>query len=587
MEEETEQLAPIFSIPDELLHMILLNLRTRDIIFFGLTCRRFKEFTSTNELLWKQKFKELTPHKIVELIEKHGVDVNWYLEVEKFYYIRLHTYNMLKGMSPKYFCRIGELVLYDCRQFFLVAIDDYTLYYYIIQFLQKVIKEGNRCDIPDRRYNLTDVYYAKITVRYLMHTYLAVKWLQCERRGELHAEMVLNFFVQWIDPFKMHSEDDVHDCFRVVKERVEKKFLKSVEDRTSLKDKLANGSITEKQVLIALSQVLYQEHRIKVMEGATLDGLDIPKMYERKCGNVITIAVLYQAVARECGVRCELIAFPNHLFVEWRDPKENRRAYKVNLINGNLQLQGRCPYSRGPVSEYQYNPDGFVQHLVSVFLSSMGAIKNWQTQSVSFLLDYYSNSQCQNNPYKNFMAYLEAMHNYQRAQHINEPIQLEYMLIDHRTCIDVLSTLNKPNRFLRDPDIKKHHPNVRFAIGMIICHLKKEYVGVIRGWDIKYNPYWQKDDDIYTLEDGIHQPFYKVIAIDLSERYIAQENLKHSETPTRLYHLEEWIAKEFCDFDGICYVPNTEKHAEYPEDEAVLRAFKTQKLAQSVAKAKK
>lgn len=53
------------------------------------------------------------------------------------------------------------------------------------------------------------------------------------------------------------------------------------------------------------------------------------------------------------------------------------------------------------------------------------------------------------------------------------------------------------------------------------------------------------------------------------------ENLIHVDRPTRLYHLEDVIAKEFSHFDGYCYVPNAEKHSEYPEDEAIRQMYRS------------
>lgn len=45
--------------------------------------------------------------------------------------------------------------------------------------------------------------------------------------------------------------------------------------------------------------------------------------------------------------------------------------------------------------------------------------------------------------------------------------------------------------------------------------------------------------------------------------------------PTRLYHLEDAIAREFTHFDGFSYVPNEEKKAEYPDEGPITALYRT------------
>lgn len=52
------------------------------------------------------------------------------------------------------------------------------------------------------------------------------------------------------------------------------------------------------------------------------------------------------------------------------------------------------------------------------------------------------------------------------------------------------------------------------------------------------------------------------------------ENLQDLARPTRMYHLEDVIATEFTHFDGFAYVPNDEKRAEFPEDEAIVNVYR-------------
>lgn len=101
------------------------------------------------------------------------------------------------------------------------------------------------------------------------------------------------------------------------------------------------------------------------------------QVFHNRCGNLIVAAVIFQAVARGCGVHVELIAFPNHLFLEWRSP-QRMMTYKIDLESGELIPPGRCPFAPSTYrQEYQYSSDGFLQYIVTAFLMTMGAIKNW------------------------------------------------------------------------------------------------------------------------------------------------------------------------------------------------------------------
>lgn len=62
-----------------------------------------------------------------------------------------------------------------------------------------------------RPFTMTDVYYAKLVVRFLTQSYLTVKWVQCHMRRELPPDAVVNFFLQWVDPVTNHSDEIVRD----------------------------------------------------------------------------------------------------------------------------------------------------------------------------------------------------------------------------------------------------------------------------------------------------------------------------------------------------------------------------------------
>lgn len=38
-----------------------------------------------------------------------------------------------------------------------------------------------------------------------------------------------------------------------------------------------------------------------------------------KQGAAISLAIIFESVARRLGVHCEIITFPSHLFLSWRE----------------------------------------------------------------------------------------------------------------------------------------------------------------------------------------------------------------------------------------------------------------------------
>ena len=80
---------------------------------------------------------------------------------------------------------------------------------------------------------------------------------------------------------------------------------------------------------------------------------------------------------------------------------------------------------------------------------------------------------------------------------------------------------------------------------------------------------WIVHMGVHKLVRAQHQPFYKVLVEDGSERYAAEENLEpmaRGQEDLRVPH--EAVGRFFRAFDedNGCYVPNEELEGVYPED---------------------
>ncbi|NP_001040380.1 F-box only protein 21 [Bombyx mori] len=581
----------IYSLPAEVISIILKNNDCQEILNFSSTCKHFNELVNTDQQLWKEKLKELIPDAAFVVVESDCHDGDWLEEIKGFYYIKNYVFSELKTMSPTHYCKRDDLTKQDVRDFFNVAISTKMSLAYAINILQDFIKitselaDAYACKKP---FTLTEMHYARILLRHLIHPFITSKWVQLEKKDQLDPEFVLNFFVQWVDIDKMHSDEDFAEKIQALVDKVEailsdKKYSKS--DSTQWKtltaqEKCSQGLLTERQVLAAVSYVIYGQECIQVSATANLDTLDITKILLNKRGSVLAVACIYHAVAKRCGVACDVVAFPNHFFLEWRDT--DGQEYKVDLENGELKSKRRCPFSASPTNQKnirRYCPEKLLQQILSSYLNSMGVHDNWTTQNSLRLVDLLNPSQNLDNVNQSHLSYLR-----NEVDLANYP-ELSYNALhcSHARLLSSLSYLantihiTASDRYMfPHVVVKKRNSYIKYAVGMICTHKKHKYTGIIRGWDLIWAADWKEHGEaLNRLEFGHNQPFYYLIIANQSSRYVAQENLSALTVPPRMPHLEDLIAREFTHFNGYAYEPNDEKRMEYPDDMHISNMFRS------------
>ncbi|VVC87417.1 uncharacterized protein LOC126966848 [Leptidea sinapis] len=574
MDPEEKDACYFLQLPEELIGLILKKMELKEIVTLGQTCKSFYSLIYNDHLLWKNRCLETLPDQIHKTVETYCRG-NWLKELKKFTIIKKAVEAKLMLMSPKFCWRINQITLDDIKDFFIIAAETERSYFYTISVLQNTVQiaqrklEKNKGEKP---FTLTDIYYAKIILQYLMHTFLAIKWVKKHMQQQLRPEIVVNFFAQWVDPANFYFDENVDEMLTDIVEEVKD----AIRAARAIKPPPPGWKkVTDREVLTAMSKVLVQQRHIAITTSADLASLSIVKALKNKCSNGIVLAAIWQAVARKCGVKLELIAFPNHLFLEWMDDydEKNVRWYTISMSTGELIPKRRCPFSQTNArSNYSYCPDSLLQYVYSSFLLTMGAIRNWHTQNALFMLNFLGTNQNDQNPYKNFFQYLIEDGELCTT---NLPIDIKYLKKVYRNSILSLSTLNKPTETAsHDVVVKKHSSNVLYAVGMVCYHKRFDYICIVRGWDLN-------GDHLETVNDlffGRKQPFYRVTAADQSERYVAQENLTEVLRPSRIYHLEPQISKEFSHFDGFAYVLNDEKKVQYPDEEAIIEVHRNKAL---------
>lgn len=103
------------------------------------------------------------------------------------------------------------------------------------------------------------------------------------------------------------------------------------------------------------------------------------QVLNNKCGHTLTLAIIYHAVARKCGVKIKLIAFPNHLYLEWKDDTNvHNKLYTISLATGELKPKQQCPFtSRDNEQTFSYCSRTLLKYIYTHYLVTVGAIKTW------------------------------------------------------------------------------------------------------------------------------------------------------------------------------------------------------------------
>lgn len=73
-------------------------------------------------------------------------------------------------------------------------------------------------------------------------------------------------------------------------------------------------------------------------------------------------------------------------------------------------------------------------------------------------------------------------------------------------------------------EVAPRTPEMKFAVGMIMRHLRLGYICVIYDWDpiCLASSDWQDQMNVHRLSMKDKQPFYNVLVEDGSHRYVAQ-----------------------------------------------------------------
>ncbi|XP_012255244.2 F-box only protein 21-like [Athalia rosae] len=599
--------SPITSLPAEVIEYLLEDdqVEMTDIINLALTCRQLYMLITGSNKLWREKFFQRWPYlkELYEANEKtKTVVTNWLDEVKKSLMYRKKLRHQLSLMSAKYYER-QELSNSDLKEFDPPATCSLACHFQIDELITLIHS-------PAKESNLTHQYYAYKVVRYLRQNYLKEEWRAYVNLPPVEQilEQGAVFVAQWSQPELRIPYSYVSSMLDNIADQI-KEYLRDQNPshpicstskeqfelwkRTNIDDNQW-GSTETRQVIAALCEVMFRRlgfHGNSEMFYSSENSF-INRVLESRHGIPITLAIVFESVARRLGVRCEPVSFPAHFLLRWKEKyntpeSEDDESFYIDVFNGGqLLTKSSCPrvggVSRCPIQRYNVHNSATAIEVIERMASNLEVAGRQRTQL--------------NGRAARLRSALELLHLVQPYDTTTISHLTRFYMLHRMDLSGIVSTLNAIDQDLKiesrgqaryiltmigdferyikvvpeeETPPKKRVPELKYAIGMIMRHRTSDYMCVITGWDphCAAPTEWMTEMGVGELSGGSNQPFYDVFAEDGSLRYTAQENLTPASPAELVHHYE--MGRYFCKFNGTHYVPNAEKSREYPEDEEV------------------
>ncbi|OAD60194.1 F-box only protein 21, partial [Eufriesea mexicana] len=531
--------------------------------------------------------------------------INWKEEIKDSLDVRSKLLFHLSCMSSKHYTK-EELSNSEFKEFdalFCLKEGVHPLtYYFLIDELVSLIKR------PAINSNLTHRYYALKVVRYLKQTHLKSEWLKFislppkQQTLERGATLV----AQWSQPEKhvsylaisslldniaeqtkqlLREQYPAHSIFSVPTERFI--FWKN----NIIDDNQWNISET-RQITDALCKILFEKLGFYGNNEMyySLENSFIDQVLERRCGIPITLAIVFESVARRLGIRCEPVSFPSHFLLRWKETYDpefmDTENFYIDVFNGGQFLTKKsCPriggVSKCPIEKYNVHKAATAIEVVTRMANNLEIAArqhihaNGRTATLRSVLElqYMIQPNDANTILQLGRIYtLGYMDLTELAKILENAVKnLELMSRGQANIISqafLALQCQKKLKPKKEVKPKRRTPNVKYAVGLIMRHKIFRYLCVITGWDVHFmeTTEWRSEMNVDELGSA-NQPFYNILVNDGSWHYVAQENLVLAPNPEWVNHYA--IGRYFYKFSGTHYIPNEEKAREYPEDEQI------------------
>lgn len=613
-------MATITCFSDEVISIILGNVSIgiKDIVSFASTCKHFRSMINDDNVLWQNKLYQRWPN-LKKVYDKRKCEehVNFEKEVKTSMKCRRELWCYAMQMSEMHYYK-DDLSDSDMKDFDLLFRSDkgayYMNYYFLIDEIMSFLAQSSRDT------NLTHRYYIKKLLRHLRQCHLKDIWqnfINCSDKQQL-LEQAATIVAQWYQPRKHVSYSRVKASLANIAQQV-LECLKKEHPAHSIFSTSAElfsfwehnniddnqwDSIEGKQIIDTLRKVLFDEVGFSGTWLFVNPEITNPKhtlidlVLERKIGNTVSLAIIFQGVARRLGIRCDLISFPSHFFLSWKskynttNPEDEECFYIDVLHRGTILSRNDCPRIRGakkcPIENFNtYNKTSPIEVMLRMinYLQIVNRDKKTETRSllelqhliepdnidtIAQLGRYYIQHHMD---LSDLMVKLTEIQNNCKNTRCAEVRRAEMVLDKFRKYTERL--LPCKNKTIRQRK-KQRTKEMMFKVGMIVtCHDKvtsRSLSGVIIGWDEEFNPRvemeWKQCRPLYNRpvpgSNTLSQPFYKVLCEDDKAYYVVEDAIKKKSYPGWIKHKE--IGRYFCKFERDSFVPNEMLADHYPCD---------------------
>ena len=545
-------------LPFELVEQIFLHLPPSDLVRLTTLSSSYHDLIHNSHVLWSHHLRKSglfglssdTPDSLNNL-EKFK---------RRFLYIK-DLKRFLERLSHDYIFRLSSLVEIDLEQDQLVSClmdpeKRETAYRYLSGLLLSSCKFTN----------LTYKLYGRYFLIALSQLRIIEDLMGCLQSGSVFDGSLL--ISRWVGA-SLGESSIIHnikptECAPV------KEFIEGLV--TLCRNRLS-PFLTIEDVLNVIKEVLFQDLGLEYVQsesdGINIDYFRMDKVLHKSVGYPTIFTILFQEVGSRLGLTLNLIKVRRRLVLSF-EGSDGATKYIDCFDSGKILSRSQCLQLRTDFDirgeDNYFQPVTPVQFLVKltshIITLTREAIIDEDRARLPYKRYFFAMSM-----YK-LMYYLSPgkYSAFAGAVHYSRRFNIKFNFIKKFSCIspdgwstycrEMSECAKQVKEWMFEKKSKPRH--IKFSIGLVMKHWRKNYTCVIYGWDERcmMTEEWQDEHDISTLEFKGNQPFYRVLVghdTD-STQYVAQEDLMLTRS---VFVIHEDVGKYFSQYNGFKFVPNS------------------------------
>ncbi|KAL4223748.1 F-box protein 21 [Mactra antiquata] len=318
----------LLRMPDDIVGRILKCevLLFTDLLRFREVCRKFNDVVKSDDV-WREKFFQRWPN----LLFRYGADTdsscNWLDEFKHRHIVGREVLSIVSDLSSKLYLQdIYILSADELPDLFQQMKSDLRYAEFIVDELMSLLND------TERERKLTMKFYAQklltaaqeiiLTEQVKLYTRLPLQKQLLEKGATLLA--------QWCQPTKIYMMNEITNQIDRLAFDVKQEIRSTLLEHPIVNTSGLISYLTEdlwlseesKQILLAINKVLFEDKQFHgaQAEGANNDPFNsyLDKVLFRRTGSLDALCILYSAIARRLGVKCEPVR-ANRLMLKWKE----------------------------------------------------------------------------------------------------------------------------------------------------------------------------------------------------------------------------------------------------------------------------